>query len=297
MRMSAPAALASSRLPSDPGTRIMSPKQVKITPSLWAIAIPSSTRPIGITHTGQPGPCTSSTLAGQQVVDPVLVDRVRVAAAHLHQLVVAAGLDQRQDLRRPRRGRARRRGTRRRTSRGGLQMASSAVPACTSSDRPARPARPARSRPSSRLPSCVGAQREPAVRVDSHDGHRHAVVAAGDAVVRAAGVGRRRLTRSRWPSAPRAPARSRRPSARAGRAWPAPPPRRPGRSRSRRGSGPSRPARRPPSSPSSRPTLTLRRTPATSTLASRFGRRRSRRSGQGSPGTRPRVLPPDRQRL
>ena len=34
----------------------------------------------------------------QQVVDPVLVDRVRVTAAHLHQLVVPAGLDHRQDL-------------------------------------------------------------------------------------------------------------------------------------------------------------------------------------------------------
>ena len=44
-----------------PGTRSMSPKQVKITPSLCATAIPSSTRPIGITHTGQPGPWTSST--------------------------------------------------------------------------------------------------------------------------------------------------------------------------------------------------------------------------------------------
>ena len=76
----------------------MSPKQVKITPGSRAMAMPSSTRPIGITQTGQPGPCTSSTLAGQQVVDPVLVDRVRVAAADLHELVVAAGLDGGQDL-------------------------------------------------------------------------------------------------------------------------------------------------------------------------------------------------------
>src|SRR5689334_23189275 len=35
---------------------------------------------------------------GQQVVDPVLVDRVRVAAADLHQLVVAARLDGGEDL-------------------------------------------------------------------------------------------------------------------------------------------------------------------------------------------------------
>ena len=50
----------------------MSPKQVKITPGWWASAMPSSTRPIGITQTGQPGPWTSSTFVGQQVVDPYL---------------------------------------------------------------------------------------------------------------------------------------------------------------------------------------------------------------------------------
>ncbi len=44
----------------------MSPKQVKITSSLRAIAMPSSTRPIGITQTGQPGPCTSSTFSGSR---------------------------------------------------------------------------------------------------------------------------------------------------------------------------------------------------------------------------------------
>ena len=63
-RTSAPRALASSRLPVLPGTRIMSPNDVKITPSVSATAIASSTRPIGITHTGQPGPCTSSTVSG-----------------------------------------------------------------------------------------------------------------------------------------------------------------------------------------------------------------------------------------
>ena len=72
MRMSAPSALASSRLPSDPGTRIMSPKQVKITSGLRAMAMPSSRRPIGMTHTGQPGPCTSSTLAGRRSSMPYL---------------------------------------------------------------------------------------------------------------------------------------------------------------------------------------------------------------------------------
>ena len=71
----------------------MSPKQVKITPGSCASAMPSSTRPIGITHTGQPGPCTSSTFDGQQIVEAVLVDRVRVPAADLHDLVVPRGVD------------------------------------------------------------------------------------------------------------------------------------------------------------------------------------------------------------
>ena len=75
-----------------PGTRIMSPNDVKITPGVSATAMASSTRPIGITHTGQPGPCTSSTVLGQHVLDAVPVDGVRVAAAHLHELeVVVAG--------------------------------------------------------------------------------------------------------------------------------------------------------------------------------------------------------------
>ena len=41
-----------------------SPKVVKITPVVSARATQSSTRPIGRTHTGQPGPCTSSTTPG-----------------------------------------------------------------------------------------------------------------------------------------------------------------------------------------------------------------------------------------
>ena len=72
MRTSAPSAFASSSVPSEPGTRIMSPKQVKITPGWCAIAMPSSTRPIGITQTGQPGPCTSSTFSGSRSSTPYL---------------------------------------------------------------------------------------------------------------------------------------------------------------------------------------------------------------------------------
>ncbi len=47
-----------------PGTRIMSPKEVKITPGVLATAMASSTRPMGMTHTGHPGPWTNSTEAG-----------------------------------------------------------------------------------------------------------------------------------------------------------------------------------------------------------------------------------------
>ena len=57
--MSVPAALASKNDPLDPGTRIMSPNEVMITSGRAARCIASSTRPIGITQTGQPGPCTS----------------------------------------------------------------------------------------------------------------------------------------------------------------------------------------------------------------------------------------------
>ena len=72
MRTSAPSAFASSRVPHEPGTRIMSPKQVKITSGRRATAMASSTRPMGMTQTGQPGPCTSSTLAGRRSSTPYL---------------------------------------------------------------------------------------------------------------------------------------------------------------------------------------------------------------------------------
>src|SRR6516165_5233940 len=58
IRMSVPSALASKNEPPLPGTRIMSPNEVMITSGCEARWIASSTRPIGITQTGQPGPCT-----------------------------------------------------------------------------------------------------------------------------------------------------------------------------------------------------------------------------------------------
>ena len=65
MRMSVPAALESKNDPRPPGTRIMSPKVVMITSSCSAMAMASSMRPIGSTHTGQPGPWTSVTFSGR----------------------------------------------------------------------------------------------------------------------------------------------------------------------------------------------------------------------------------------
>ena len=52
-------------MPREPGTRIMSPNVVMMTSGCSAMAMASSTRPIGITHTGQPGPCTSVTVSGR----------------------------------------------------------------------------------------------------------------------------------------------------------------------------------------------------------------------------------------
>ena len=98
--MSAPSALASSRLPSEPGTRIMSPKQVKITPGC-ARDRDAVVHAAHRDHADRAaGPVHEFDVRGQQVVDPVLVDRMRVAAADLHELVVAAGLDRGEDLRR-----------------------------------------------------------------------------------------------------------------------------------------------------------------------------------------------------
>ncbi len=58
MRMSAPTAVASKKEPRPPGTRIMSPNEVRMTSGCSAIAIASSTRPMGMTQTGHPGPWT-----------------------------------------------------------------------------------------------------------------------------------------------------------------------------------------------------------------------------------------------
>jgi hypothetical protein len=57
--------LESKKLPLPPGTRIMSPNEVISTPGWRAMWMASSTRPIGITQTGQPGPWMSVMLSGR----------------------------------------------------------------------------------------------------------------------------------------------------------------------------------------------------------------------------------------
>ena len=72
MRTSAPADFSRSRSVCEPGTRSMSPKDVKITPGVRAIACALSICSSGVTHTGQPGPCTSSSSAGSRRSMPCL---------------------------------------------------------------------------------------------------------------------------------------------------------------------------------------------------------------------------------
>src|SRR5579862_2360580 len=72
MRTSAPSALASSRLFDDPGTRSMSPNEQKIASGPLAIATALSINSIGVTHTGQPGPCTSVISRGSRSSRPLL---------------------------------------------------------------------------------------------------------------------------------------------------------------------------------------------------------------------------------
>src|SRR6266576_4014093 len=72
MRMSAPSALASNRLFDDPGTRSMSPNEQKMASGRLAMATALSINSIGVTHTGQPGPCTSVISFGSRSSSPLL---------------------------------------------------------------------------------------------------------------------------------------------------------------------------------------------------------------------------------
>src|SRR5579863_210193 len=71
MRTSPPSAFTSNRLRAEPGTRSMSPKEQKITSGLCAIATALSISSIGVTQTGQPGPCTSVISRGNRSSRPL----------------------------------------------------------------------------------------------------------------------------------------------------------------------------------------------------------------------------------
>ena len=72
MRTSPPAAFTDSRSRDCPGTRSMSPNEQKTTLGREAISIAFSISSSGVTHTGQPGPCTSRTCGGSSSSTPNL---------------------------------------------------------------------------------------------------------------------------------------------------------------------------------------------------------------------------------
>src|SRR6476469_3017168 len=71
MRTSAPSALASNRLFEEPGTRSMSPNEQKIASGRLAMATALSMSSMGVTQTGQPGPCTSVISFGSRSSRPL----------------------------------------------------------------------------------------------------------------------------------------------------------------------------------------------------------------------------------
>ena len=214
MRTSAPSALASSSVPVEPGHA----HHVAEAGEDHARLARDRDAVVDAAHRDHAdraaGPVDELDVLRQQVVDAVLVDRVGVPAADLHQLVVAARLDGGEDLAGERRGRARRRGTRRRTS----------------SRRPASRRRPACDRrpgvDQQRVAGLTGVDQRDLHRALVRRPRRHRARARGrvDPQHRASATPsseqvmqcvrwRRSVTRSRSPSAPRAPARTRRPSA------------------------------------------------------------------------------------
>jgi hypothetical protein len=71
-RMSAPSAFRRRRSPREPGTRSMSPNEQKMTSGREAIAWARSIISSEVTHTGQPGPWSSSTSEGRTWSIPYL---------------------------------------------------------------------------------------------------------------------------------------------------------------------------------------------------------------------------------
>src|ERR1039458_6562532 len=71
-RTSPPSDLMVKRSPLEPGTRSMSPNEQKMTTGVQTWALPISIIARGVTHTGHPGPCTSSTPSGRSWSSPFL---------------------------------------------------------------------------------------------------------------------------------------------------------------------------------------------------------------------------------
>ena len=188
MRMSAPSAFASSSVPSPPGTRIMSPKQVKIDVRLHRHRDPV----VDPAHRDDADRTARAVdeldVLRQEIVDAVLVDRVRVAAADLHHLVVAAGLDDAHDLAGEDPAELRVAELVDELHAAAPSSRAIAVPACTSSSSP-RATGTDEVDHDRRAGSVLSrAEREPVSGRLDHP-HRHALVRARDAVPVGAGVG------------------------------------------------------------------------------------------------------------
>ena len=156
----------------------MSPKHVKITP--WHVGDRDAV--VDAAHGDHAdraaGAVHELDVGRQQVVDAVLVDRVRVAAADLHDLVVAAGLDGRDDL-----AASTRPSSASRYSSTNFTASLAQRDAGVNEQVVARPRRaPTRSVITSVSAPSRLAAREPVVGRGSSDAHRHAFVGAGDAV-------------------------------------------------------------------------------------------------------------------
>ena len=132
-----------------------------------------------------PGAVDQLDVLGEQVVDAVLVDRVRVPAAHLHQLVVTAWLDRLEDLpgeRAPDLGVAELVHVAHRHPATSLAAWAIAVPACTSSRSPSETGATKAISTVLRSPSSsVDAEGELALSVDADYPHPDRLIPTRDA--------------------------------------------------------------------------------------------------------------------
>ena len=90
MRTSPPALLMRNRSVDEPGTRIMSPNEQKMTSGRAAIASARSIVSRGVTQTGQPGPWMSSTPSGSSWSMPL---RMMVCVCPPHTSMIAQGCE------------------------------------------------------------------------------------------------------------------------------------------------------------------------------------------------------------